>query len=257
MSAVAVRIAEKRFAGAERSVLENLELEVTPGELAALVGPSGCGKTTLLNLVAGLDRAFAGSIDAPRERPPGYVFQSPRLLPWLSARDNVALVAGGDRDRADRWLEAVGLAGHEEALPRTLSGGMQRRVALARAFCVEPSLLLLDEPFVSLDQPTADGLRALLLELWAAARPTVLFVTHDLAEAICLADRVVFLSPCPSRVIHEEAIALARPRAREDRAVAALQARLLEAHPELLSGRAGDAGAAPARAERAFGRAAP
>ena len=160
-------------------------------------------------------------------------------MSWLTVRDNVQLVLPGVANaeaRANQALLDVGLGGFEEAFPGQLSGGMQRRAALARAFVVEPDVLLMDEPFVSLDSPLAWRLRGKLMELWEGRKPTVLYVTHDLNEALTLSDRVLFFSSRPGRVVLDEKIALARPRAQASAAVRAIEDRLLGDHPELLSG---------------------
>jgi ABC-type nitrate/sulfonate/bicarbonate transport system ATPase subunit len=228
---VEVRIERKAFrdpgTGTERLILDGLELRLRPGELVAVVGPSGCGKTTLLQLVAGLDSQFTGSIRWPgsrnNERPSlGYVFQNPRLLPWLSLRANVALAVPDARAaaaRIDGLLETMGLTDAAHLTANRLSVGMQRRAALARAFAVQPRLLLMDEPFVSLDAPTAASLRRLLLDLCESERPTVVFVTHDLREATQLADRVVFLCAPPARAIGEAQVGLDRDARRSLSAV--------------------------------------
>lgn len=196
-----------------KAVLRAIRLEVPRHQVVALVGPSGCGKTTLLNLVAGLDDRFTGTI----HRPPGrlaVVFQNPRLLPWRTVAQNLALALPPDTPdldgRIDAMLEAVGLAGQRDVFPNHLSVGMQRRVAVARAFLVEPALLLLDEPFVSLDAATAERLRDLLRDLLARRPATVLLVTHDLREAIALADRLVFLGGSPAGIIRDVAVDLPR-----------------------------------------------
>ncbi len=232
------------------TALENVRLELESGEFVALVGPSGAGKTTLLNILSGLDREFDGAVSADgrslhRNGAPGprvaYIFQEPRLMPWLTVLENVRLVLGGSEcDRARSSLRRVGLDEFADAYPAQLSGGMQRRVSLARAFAVAPELLLMDEPFVSLDAPTANRLRRQAVELWQDSRPTVLFVTHDLREALALADRVVFLSPRPGKVLFEHRIELPRPREPEDPDVTAVRTALLAAHPEILSGELGD-----------------
>lgn len=160
-------------------------------------------------------------------------------MPWLTVLDNVLLVTDASpaaQRRARELLAAMGLADVLDAYPGRLSGGMQRRVALARAFVIEPKLLLMDEPFVSLDVPTANRLRAMLVEQWQRSGATVLFVTHDLREALALADRICFLSAAPGRVVLELPLTLARPRAPDDAAVQALHAELLARHPELLAG---------------------
>lgn len=224
---VDIRIDRKAFPdpgmGGERLILDRVGLALCQSEFVALVGPSGCGKTTLLQIVAGLDTEYAGRIHWPGtrdgQRPSlGYVFQNPRLLPWLSLRDNIALVLPDPRARAariDSLLATMGLADVAHLHANRLSVGMQRRGALARAFAVQPRLLLMDEPFVSLDSPTAGQLRRLLLALCATERPTVVFVTHDLREATLLADRVLFLSHPPSQVVGEAEVGLG-PEERRD-----------------------------------------
>ena len=234
-------------AGAPHLALAGLHLAAAPGEFVCVVGPSGCGKSTLLNVVGGLDHDVDGRVSlagAAPEHGIGFMFQEPRLMPWLTVLDNVLLVAGPSdaaQQRARELLGAMGLGEVMNAFPGRLSGGMQRRVALARAFVIEPKLLLMDEPFVSLDVPTANRLRAMLVELWQRWRCTVLFVTHDLREALALADRVCFLSAAPGRVVLDLPVALPRPRLPDDAAVLALQAQLLERHPELLAGLTTDA----------------
>ncbi|GLY43138.1 aliphatic sulfonate ABC transporter ATP-binding protein [Amycolatopsis sp. NBRC 101858] len=186
-TAVRVRGLTKSFG--DRTVLSGLDLDIAPGEFVALIGESGCGKTTLLRLLAGLDAAGGGELEAPAERM--VVFQEHRLLPWRRVWQNVAV--GLPRAAAARALAEVGLAGHLDAWPVTLSGGEAQRVALARALVREPRLLLLDEPFAALDALTRIKMHALVRQLVAAHRPAVLLVTHDVDEAILLADRVVAL----------------------------------------------------------------
>jgi NitT/TauT family transport system ATP-binding protein len=212
-----IRVHEKRFAAVgaapPRLVIENLRLDVPPNGFIVLFGPSGCGKSTLLNLVAGLDPDFAGEIALPEPARIGYVFQEPRLLPWLTVEDNLRLVLADDPDsggKIDAWLAEMGLADVRAVFPTRLSLGMARRVALARAFIIQPTLLLMDEPFVSLDEPTAERLRQLLLDTLAAHPATVVFVTHNLREAITLADRIALLAPAPTRVLRELVVPLAR-----------------------------------------------
>lgn len=227
--------------------LEGLRFHAEAGEFVAIVGPSGAGKTTLLNIVAGLDHdveghlQFDGEATSGRDRSPrvSFVFQTPRLMPWLTALDNVRLVLDDSArsvELARRLLQDVGLADFAGAFPGRLSGGMQRRLALARAFAVKPGLLLMDEPFVSLDAPTGWRLRRQLLVLWQELRPTVLYVTHNLREALTLADRILFLSARPGRVVLDQPVDLRRPRAPQDPAVRELDDYLLVEHPELLSG---------------------
>jgi NitT/TauT family transport system ATP-binding protein len=221
---VEVRIAEKRFAdpasGRERRILADLRLDLRRGEFVAVVGPSGCGKSTLLHLIAGLDTAFDGRVhwlgaDVGARPRLGYVFQTPRLLPWLNVRDNIALVLdqpSRHRERIDALIRAMGLADFGHFHPHRLSVGMQRRAALARAFVTEPGLLLMDEPFVSLDAPTANQLRRLLLDVWDRDRSTVVLVTHDLREATTLADRILFMSACPAAIVADETVGVDRDR---------------------------------------------
>ena len=217
----------------ERTVLQDIRLEVETGQFLCILGPSGCGKTTLLNLIAGLDRDYSGTIDLPvraGEAPRiGYVFQSPVLLPWRSVIENLHLVMSPEqiaRGLAERLLEAVGLAGEGDAYPKSLSLGMSRRVSLARAFAVEPDLLLMDEPFVSLDEPTAQKLRGLLIELWCSKPTTVVFVTHDSREAVQLAQRIVVLSDKPARVLLDRPVDLTADQRVDPQAIEAIRAGL-------------------------------
>ena len=241
-----IAIERKAFERPPTVALESLEFTVEPGEFVAIVGPSGAGKSTLLNIVAGLDPRYEGEVICTtgagdgHESRVGFVFQAPRLMPWLTALDNVRLVLpqeAGSVERARQILDEVGLQGFADAYPGQLSGGMQRRVALARAFSMQPALLLMDEPFASLDEPLAWRLRGGLHDLWRRHRPTVLFVTHDLKEALSLADRVLFLSPRPGRLVWELSVELPRPREGDAAGVERLRAELLARHPELLAGR--------------------
>ncbi len=248
MNALDIDIAEKSYprpAGTTAApVLAGLRFAVADGEFASIVGPSGCGKTTLLNLISGLDLDVGGTVRVNGAGPGagaviGYMFQSPRLMPWLTVRQNVGLVLGdGDADegRVEELLGEMGLGDFVDAYPNRLSGGMQRRVALARAFITEPRLLLLDEPFLSLDAPAAQRLRRLLLELCARRPTTVLFVTHDLREALYLADRVLFMSAGPGRIVLDLPVEVPKPRDPEGAAIEALRLRLLNEHPKLLAG---------------------
>lgn len=218
MTRVRIEILRKHYRTQDRAdptpALRDLCLELGSGEFVCLVGPSGCGKTTLLNLVAGLDRDFEGSIriEAESGKPRiGYVFQNPRLLPWRTVRENIALACPGtDPAYVEHLFEVVGLTAARDVYPERLSLGMSRRAALVRAFALNPDLLLMDEPFVSLDPPTARRIRQLVIQLWRERPHTVLFVTHDLREAIELADRLIFLSPSPARVLHDLPVDLAR-----------------------------------------------
>jgi sulfonate transport system ATP-binding protein len=205
--------------------LARFSAEIGEGEIVAIIGGSGCGKSTLLRAIAGLDRATAGhvtldddTIAAPHPKI-GIIFQEPRLLPWLSVADNIAfglqdLPSGQRRERVAHTLARVGLADKAQAWPRELSGGQAQRVAIARALVPQPEVLLLDEPFSALDAFTRRDLQDHLLDLWADSRPTLVLVTHDVDEAVVLADRVLVMRPRPGRLFAEIVINLARPRDR-------------------------------------------
>ena len=195
-------------AGGRLAVLGELSIALRAGEVAAVVGPSGCGKTTLLRIIAGLDRDFDGTVEMPMHGRLGVVFQEPRLLPWRSVEDNIRLVLPAHEADADfgDLLETLGLASHLGRYPGELSLGLARRVAIARAFAIRPDFLLLDEPFVSLDEAVADRLRDELVALTTRTRITTLFVTHDLSEAVRLADRLFFLADRPTHIIFESAL---------------------------------------------------
>lgn len=246
---LAIRVDEKRYGdrgGRQHVALRGLQLAAAAGEFVCLVGPSGCGKTTLLNIVGGLDHGAQASVTIDGRVPTdiGFMFQEPRLMPWLTVLQNVCLVLEGRpraRQRAAELLSAMELGDVLDAYPGALSGGMQRRVALARAFAIEPRLLLMDEPFVSLDAPTAARLRTMLVELWQRRGATVLFVTHDLREALSLADRVCFLSQAPGRIVLDHPVALPRPRAPDDDTVGRRYDELRARHPDLLAGLASTA----------------
>ena len=227
----------KTYADGTRA-LADVSLGVRESEIVALIGGSGCGKTTLLRLIAGLDRASAGAIRLDGETiagphpAVGIVFQEPRLLPWLTVAHNVGFglmdrPAPERRARVAHALEKVGLAEHAGRWPRELSGGQQQRVAIARAFVTQPKVLLLDEPFSALDAFTRASLHAHLLALWDESRPTVLLVTHDVSEAVTLADRAVVMRPKPGRVHDELPLGLARPREKTSPAFEAATRRVL------------------------------
>jgi len=204
---LSIAITEKRFPGSDAPLLADFALTIAPGSVTALHGPSGIGKSTLLRLISGIDRDFIGSItidgrpieEAPK---PGFVFQDARLLPWLTATDNIrAADPAMSRETAIATLASVGLADHANAWPRQLSGGMQRRVALARALATNPGLLLLDEPFTSLDRDLVDDLHQLLSNLIATIRPTIIFASHNAEDAARLADRVITLAGRPAKIV--------------------------------------------------------
>lgn len=214
----------------ELPVLRDVELTVDSGSFVILTGPSGCGKSTLLNIVAGLDTEYSGSIDFGSRNPKlSYMFQTPRLLPWRTVRQNIELVlpdGAAAQGQIDEMLAAVGLAGQDTVYPERLSLGMQRRAALARAFIVEPDILLMDEPFVSLDDPTAKALRDILMTLWHKRPTTVLFVTHDRNEAVTLGTRLVRVGGEPATVVSDQAVTLSRSERTSQEAVRRAQAEL-------------------------------
>lgn len=229
---LSIAIADKRF-GSAPPLFSDFRLEVAPGSILVLLGPSGIGKSSLLRLLAGIDRDFSGTIAingvaADRAPMPGFVFQDARLLPWLSARDNVLLAAPAlGAPAAEALLDQVGLGGRGPDFPAQLSGGMQRRVALARALAANPGLLLLDEPFVSLDAALAAEMRALLARLIAANQPSMVLVTHDTEDAARLADRAVVLAGRPAAILAD--LALPVPQAERDEAQVAEYRRRLDA----------------------------
>ncbi len=238
MQALQISIQSKRFANGHHAI-GHLAFTAQPGEFVAIVGPSGAGKSTLLRIIAGLDTAFEGSVPPPHSQRLGFMFQEPRLMPWLTVQQNLQLVdKAAQGARLQQALAQVGLGDCAALYPGQLSGGMQRRVALLRAFLVAPQLLLMDGPFQSLDVPNAEQLRTLLLDLWQDTRPTVLFVTHNLSEALALADRVLFLTPGPSSIALELPVNLPRPRAQHSAAVQTLRSELLTRYPDLLKGSA-------------------
>lgn len=199
-------IAEKTFSSAEGvslTALQDLSFEVRQGEFACLFGPSGCGKTTALRILLGLDKDYSGSVQLPHGARVAAVFQEPTLLPWRTVEQNVRLALPKDRRNADldELFESLGLTAMRSLYPSELSLGLARRTALARAFAIEPSVLFLDEPFVSLDEQTAERLRYLLLAVWSARPTTALMVTHNLREALMLSDRIIVLSPRPAHVV--------------------------------------------------------
>ncbi len=247
------------FPGGQEA-LRNIALEIAQGEIVAMVGGSGCGKTTLLRLVAGLDAPSAGTIEldgADLHEPSadvGIIFQEPRLLPWLSVADNIAFgiahLAREEREaRVSRALLRIGLAGYEKRWPRELSGGQAQRVAIARALVTQPKVLLLDEPFSALDAFTRASLHEHLLALWETDRVSLLIVTHDVDEAVTLADRIVVMQPKPGRIFTEIGVDLPRPRNRRSDEFHAVSRRVLDALDGSLT--EGQSSAAPGKTETA------
>jgi ABC-type nitrate/sulfonate/bicarbonate transport system ATPase subunit len=206
-------------------VHEHIEFMVQPNEFVCICGPSGCGKTTLLDMLAGILKPSRGSvlIDGkeadPKTQSISFVFQEPSTFPWLTVRDNVATglrIKGAPRAtidaKVDEILGIVGLKGFEAYYPHQISGGMKQRVAIARAFATEADLVLMDEPFVSLDQPTRERMQAEVLDIWRHHRRTIIFVTHNIEEAVFLGDRILVLSAKPARIVSEIKIDLPHPR---------------------------------------------
>jgi len=242
MATIKIDIQRKAYPSLERAnnhpVILDFALSLKSGEFVCLVGPSGCGKTTLLNIVSGLDRDYTGEITVEhRHATPiiGYVFQNPRLLPWRTVRENIELVLNDRQpDRIiDDLLETMQLTQAQHSYPERLSLGMSRRVSIIRAFVINPDILLMDEPFVSLDAPTARQARELLTKLWKQRPHTVLFVTHDLREAIALADRIVFLSAAPMRIACGVNVPLARTNRNDENMIERFRQQLINDYPEI------------------------
>jgi len=226
MATISVKGVSKAYplvGGGERLALEGIDLDVAEGEFLCLLGPSGCGKTTLLNILAGLDKADSGTVvvrsSDGAEVVSGYMFQEPRLLPWLSVTDNLRFVIDGSGkatdDLIEHWLAKVGLNGRGKDYPRQLSIGQRQRAAVARALLIDPDVLFMDEPFSSLDELTASLMRELLLELWGELGCSVVFVTHNPMEATFLADRIAIMSPGPGRIVKTYQVGELLPRPRD------------------------------------------
>jgi NitT/TauT family transport system ATP-binding protein len=230
-SRVRIEAVSKRYQGEGGPVqaLDGVSFDVADGEFVCLVGPSGCGKTTLFRIIAGLEAATDGEVHLGGDRVEGptpdmgVVFQEYHLFPWRTVRGNVAfglerqgVPAPERRERVDELVELVGLEGFEDSYPKALSGGMKQRVAIARALAADPTLLLMDEPFGAVDAQTRAMLQGELLEIWAQTGKTILFVTHDVEEAITLADRIVVMAKDPGRVQEIVEVDLSRPRSRSD-----------------------------------------
>ena len=215
--------------------LDKLDFEISGQTFVSMVGPSGCGKSTFLNIVSGVETPTSGSVTVTADDGGparlGYVFQDARLLPWRTVLDNLMYVhkhkTSQTRSEVGRYVDMVGLKGFEDMYPAHLSGGMQQRVGIARAFSVEPDLLLMDEPFSHLDAITARGLRKELQGIWEATRTTVLFVTHDVLEAVQLSSRIIIIAH-GGRNFADLSIDLPYPRLQTDPAVATMQAHILE-----------------------------
>jgi NitT/TauT family transport system ATP-binding protein len=241
---ITVTFAARSGGGRRYTAVRNTTLIIAEGEFVSVVGPTGCGKSTLLNIAAGLLEPSKGTVKVAGKRlsginqRAGYMFQADALLPWLSAIDNVMIglkyrgtPQDEAREKAEAWLARVGLTGHGQRYPHQLSGGMKKRVALAQTLIMDPDILLMDEPFSALDIQTRQLMENELLELWLANRKSVVFITHDLEEAISLSDRVVVLSAGPAtHPMGEFIIDLPRPR---DVAEIRLTPRFVELHTQI------------------------
>ncbi len=232
----------KEFVKGERRVLalQDIDLQIAPQEFAAILGPSGCGKSTLLNMVAGFDHPTRGTVRAGGEQilqpspKRAVVFQEPALFPWYSVMDNVVFgpktqgqPAAEYRPRAAQIIEQVGLKGFEASYPAELSGGMRQRVGIARVLIMQPEILLMDEPFGSLDAQTRSVMQEELLRIWAGYRKTVIFVTHSINEALLLADTVLLMTARPGRVKRTLKVGVPRPRDESEPRMIALRKQLL------------------------------
>ncbi|AAM01818.1 ABC transporter ATP-binding protein [Methanopyrus kandleri] len=240
--AVILKVEDLHKSYDDLKVLDGITFEVSEGEFFAIVGPSGCGKTTLLKIIAGLEDYDAGRVlvDGEEVREPGpdraLVFQEYAIFPWKTVLENVMfapLMQGKDPEEAERiareCLKVVpGLEGFEDAYPKQLSGGMKQRVAIARALAAEPRILLMDEPFAAVDAQTRNKMQEELLKIWERTGQTILLVTHNVEEAVFLADRVMVLSPRPAEIVDIVEIDLPRPRDRTDPEFVELRARILD-----------------------------
>ena len=240
MSQLAIQIIDKSYVNptnnSDKQIIKDLQFNLGNNEFVCLVGPSGCGKTTLLNILAGLDTQFIGSIELnPQHLRPkvGYVFQNPRLLPWRTVRENIELASETKAETIEFLLDSMGMAEEIDSFPEHLSLGMSRRVSIVRAFATDPDLLLMDEPFVSLDPPTARQVRQLLVDLWVKRPHKVVYVTHDLREAISLADRLIFLNTQPMSVITEVAVTIPREVRTQEIKIEQFRQQLFIDYPEI------------------------
>lgn len=239
---IAINIKSKIYPAKGRAgqhlAIADFKLAINANEFVCLVGSSGCGKTTLLNIIADLDCDYDGEIKVGQlQTQPkiGYVFQNPRLLPWRTVRENIELAIEdyASSENIDALLDVMQLTQFQHVYPERLSVGMSRRVAIIRAFAINSDVLLMDEPFVSLDESTARQVRSLLISLWQQRPHTVLFVTHDLREAITLADRIVFVSSAPMQVVREIKVSIARHERDNEQLIEAFRQQLLHDQPEL------------------------
>ena len=244
-----IKIKEKTFHNKHNNskilVLKDIDVKIKANEFLCIVGPSGCGKTTLMNMIGGLVESdnqmlkFNNNANNEDENF-GYVFQTSRLLPWLTVRENVALVCNKkklDKYQIEDILESFGLKDFINYYPKSISGGMRRRVSLARAFINNPKVLLMDEPFVSLDQPTAENLYEVLINHWKQTKTTIILITHVLKEAILLGDRILFFSKNPGTVVFDYQVKSSRSKLSiESKLVNKEYTELTKKYPNLLNG---------------------
>ena len=248
MASIEARNLSKTYESRDGKVvaLQDVSLKVTDSEFVSILGPSGCGKSTLLRILDGLASADSGQVlmdGKPIERPTqerGFVFQSFNLFPWRTVRGNIEFgmeVKGVAKDErrgaSQRLIELVGLTGFDRKYPHELSGGMQQRVGIARALAIDPAVLLMDEPFGALDAQTREDMQDELLRIWAAARKTVVFVTHSIEEAIYLSDRVLIMTPRPGRILAVIDIPFDRPRSESHRTLTGFSALRHDIHSRL------------------------
>jgi len=241
MTEIHINVRNKSYNSAnpgKNSTIKNFEISLPTNQFICLIGPSGCGKTTLLNIIAKLDLDFDGEIllgGQALQPKIGYIFQNPRLLPWRTVRENIelALDKNCSVDNIDSLLKSMQLEQHQHTYPEHLSLGMSRRVSIIRAFAIDPEILLMDEPFVSLDAPTARQVRKLLIKLWQQRPHSILFVTHDLREAITMADRLIFLSASPMSVVSEINVDIPRDSRNNEKIIEEFRQKLLSDHPKI------------------------
>jgi NitT/TauT family transport system ATP-binding protein len=244
-----IKIKEKKFHNKHNNskilVLKDIDIKIKTNEFLCIVGPSGCGKTTLMNMIGGLVKSDDHILNFNNARKNedenfGYVFQTSRLLPWLTVKENVDLVCNknkADESKVEDILESFGLKDFINYYPKSISGGMRRRVSLARAFINNPKVLLMDEPFVSLDQPTAENLYEVLINYWKKTKTTIILITHVLKEAILLGDRILFFSKNPGTVVFDYPVKSSRNKLSiESKFVNKEYLELTKKYPNLLNG---------------------
>lgn len=234
-----INISSKKYQ--DNKIIDNLKLEVNDNEFISIIGPSGCGKTSLLNIISNIDKDYLGSILFDKQNISnsniGVMFQDSRLIPWLSVLENIMLISmSKDREQIINALIEVGLKDYINSYAKELSGGMQRRVALVRAFINKPDVLLLDEPFISLDYPTAQNLRSDFMKFYNKYKPTVVFITHDLKEAISLSQRIIFLDSKPMKIILDFENKKDFSSDLEDVEIEKIKESILKNYPKILSG---------------------